>query len=293
VRTSIGRRLISACLMRSPDKRLQLAPLLGLLLLARPDISAAQDTVATIGGFPYAVFSDSEAIARWILSYDRVAWVTSDSVLAAPADVRSQLGGEWFCYQEQGRWHAVYGRYSTDSDRYHVVFHYESSSNLQFRTTTLPVDTASLLPLARALSHGRSAFPDSLTGTGAAFNQYLRRLPDSTMEIWYLPAQQSNGLITWGVEVHQLYTADGRQLVRSVSVGSGLRGAYPDTAREVEIDEERQEVPSVGAIFFLLSYHRAFRHIGVWTSHFLSTIAQADSGQLVWIHAVRGGKAKN
>ena len=278
---------------RLSTARRWIATLLTVLVLARPDAAAAQDSVATIGGFHHAAFSVNETIARWILRYDRVAWVTSDSVLAAPEEVRSKLGGEWFCYEEGGFWHAVYGRYSADSNRYHVVLHYQGSGNQGFRLTTLPLDTASLLPLARALSHGRSAFPDSLAKTGLAFNQYLRRLSDGTIEIWYLPAQQSNGLVAWGAEVRQLYTADGLRLIKSVTVGNGLRGVYPDTAREVGIDEQGQDVPSVGSVFFLLSYHRAFRHIGVWTSGFLSTIAQADSGQQVWIHAVRGRTSKN
>ncbi len=263
-----------------------------LLVLARPDVGTAQDT-ATIGGFHNAAFSDSEAIARWILAYDRVAWVTSDSVLAAPVDIRSRLGGEWFCYQEHGLWHAIYGRYSSDRDLYEIVLHYQGSGNLQFRTTAAPLDTGSFRPLARALSRGRSAFPDSLARMGVAFNQYLRRLADSTIDIWYLPAQQTNGLITWGVEVRQVYSPDGRTLVKTATAGHGLRGIYPDTTREVQIDEQEHEVPSVGSIFFLLSYHGAFRHIGVWTSQFLSTIAEADNGQLVWIHAVRGGSGKN
>lgn len=291
-RADYGMNLFSANTRSSTTCR-GIASLLGVLVFATPGLGAAQDTPETVGGFPYRVFSDSEAIARWILRYDRVAWVTSDSVLAAPESIRSRLGQEWFCYVEGGLWHAVYGRYSPDSDRYQVVLHYQSSGNLQFRSTALSFDTVSLLPLARALFRARSTLPDSLIRTGVAFNQYVRRLSDSTIDIWYLPGQQRNGLIVWGAEIRQVYTSDGRMLLKSAIGGNGLRGIYPDTAKELAIDEREHDVPSVGSIFFLLSYRRAFRHIDVWTSRFLSTLAQGDSGQLVWIHAVRGGPSKN
>ena len=260
---------------------------LGLLVAATPSNGAAQDTATTIGGFQYRAFSDSEAIARWILAYDRVAWITSDSVIAASPEVRDKLGREWFCYEEDGRWHAFYGRYTPENDRFQLVLHYRDSATVPFRSTTLPWDTASLVPVARALSRARAAIPDSLAKTGVAFNQYVRRLSDSTIDIWFLPAQQHNGMIVWGAVLRQQYASDGRRLLSSVIVGKGLRGIYPDTTREVNIDEQGHEVPSVGSIFFLLSYYRGFRHIGVWTTHFLSTLARGDDGQLVWIHAVR------
>ena len=117
-------------------------------------------------------------------------------------------------------------------------------------------------------------------------------LSDSTIEIWYLPSQQTNGLITWGAEVRQLYASDGRRLLNSAAVGAGLRGIYPDTTRRLDIDERAHEVPSAGAIFVLLAYHRYFRQVYVWTSRFLSTLARGDNGQLVWIHAVRDSSAR-
>lgn len=264
--------------------------LLGLLLQSLPVLVLAQDSSATMGGFRYVAFGDSERVANWIMRYDRVAWITTDSVLAAPNDVRSRLGGEWFCFEADSAWHAVYGRYSADSDRYRVVLHYVARGRQTFRSMTQLLDTASFLSLARALSHGRSAFPDSLTRTGIAFNQYIRRLADSTIEIWYLPGQQTNGLITWGAEVRQLYTADGRTLLSAGTFGAGLRGLYADTTRQVDIDEEAHEVPSVGAIFALLAYHQAFRRVYVWTSGFLSTLVRGDDGQFVWIHAVRASR---
>ncbi|MDP2364963.1 MAG: hypothetical protein Q8M94_14490, partial [Ignavibacteria bacterium] len=49
-------------------------------------------------------------LCLYFLQYDRMAWISSDSVLKEPETVLKGLGREWFCYQDQNNiWHAIYG----------------------------------------------------------------------------------------------------------------------------------------------------------------------------------------
>jgi len=160
-------------------------------------------------------------------------------------------------------------------------------SKPSFVSSTAPLDTAQVLAFARALHRGGAAFPDTLTRSGLNFNKYIRRLADRTIEVWYLPALQANGLLAWGAEVRQVYDREGRTLIGSEVAGAGLQGRYGDTTHLLDIDERARDVPSVGAIFFLLAYHDRFQKVYICTSRFLTTVARADGGQLVWIHALR------
>ena len=265
---------------------------LTLALVTPARLAAAQDEPDSVGGFPYRAFAVNERIANWILAYDRVAWITSDSVMAAPPALRDGLGGEWFCLEQADTWHAVYGRYSADSQRYRIVFHYQGGATSPFVSSKAPLDTLELVAFARALSEARAAFPDTLTATNIRFNQYVRRLPDRSIEVWFLPAQQSNGLIVWGAELRYIYASDGGARLASTVTGSALRGLYPDTTRTVDINERTRDIPSVGAIFVLLAYKHDFQKIYVWTSRFLTTLVRGDDGQYVWINAVRDSTAR-
>ena len=221
---------------------------LACAVLLAPTCASAQDSVRTIGGFSYDAFRVNEETAHWILAYDRAAWITSDSVLAAPVDLRAQLGPEWFCLEDRGTWHALYGQYAAEPDHYRIVFHYQSVSKPSFVSSTAPLDTAQVLAFARALHRGGAAFPDTLTRSGLNFNKYIRRLADRTIEVWYLPALQANGLLAWGAEVRQVYDREGRTLIGSEVAGAGLQGRYGDTTHLLDIDERARDVPSVGAI---------------------------------------------
>jgi len=266
------------------------ALVLGLILIV--PAAHAQTTPKTLGGFPIADFDGNAATADWLMAYDRVAWITSDSILAIPEAKRPDLGPEWLCIENDGKWSAMYGRYDSVSDRYTIALQYRGSLRGPFARSTAPVDSAQVLRLVRALHSGFQRFPDSLQHAGVTFNKYVRQLPDRRIEVWYLPAGRPDGALIWGIEVRQVLDSEGRSLVQSEVVGKGLRGIYADTTVTLSVDERDLPVPSAGSIFFLLANRRYFKAIHIRTAHFLSTMVRTSDGQLTWIHTTTDSTAR-
>ena len=96
-------------------------------------------------GFPYDAFVANEAVARWIAAYDRIAWITTDSLQQVPDSARAGIGREWFCIRDGSRWHALYGSYDSTAQRYHVGAHYVVEDST-VRTSREPLDTAVIRP---------------------------------------------------------------------------------------------------------------------------------------------------
>ncbi|HEU4588026.1 MAG TPA: hypothetical protein VFS11_05245, partial [Gemmatimonadales bacterium] len=250
-------------------------------LLATAGRLAAQDSPHQLD---YEAFNANATVARWMMVYDRVAWVTTDLVVQLPRETQAQLGNEWFAYERDGHWHAVYGRYDPAADRYHAVVHYVRADT-GFRRTPEPPDSLDALAFGRALHltgnwrHGKNAPP-------VRFNQFVRRLPDGRIEVWYLPAWQPNGCIAHGIEVQYTLSPDGFVVVDSAWRGSRLALIAPDRNRYEVLDEHEATVPSVGSLFLVMAYGTAFRQLYIETRDVRTTLFR-DGSKVAWISAVR------
>ena len=245
-------------------------------------------------GFPEAEFRSVERVARWMQRYDRCARATNALLLArATAEERARLGADWFCYEQGGLWHALYGSYDERADRYEVVLHYRQAAaggadtaGTQFVATAEPADTALVLPLARALHASREHVPQRVEASRARFDRFARRDSTGAVDVWYLPARQANGWLLYGVELRYRFGRDGRDLLDSTVVLAALRGGPPDPSRELTIDDTAHVVPTVGETFFVLAHHADFKRVTVANRDFVTALADAP-GDSAWVHTPR------
>ncbi|HEX6532958.1 MAG TPA: hypothetical protein VF041_00090 [Gemmatimonadaceae bacterium] len=246
---------------------------------------SAQSDTARVGGFPYVAFGGREEVASWLVRYDRCAWVTSDSLLAQATDAeRRRLGAEWFCYEEDGQWNAIYGKYDPAADRMDVVAHYQESPGSGFTRTAAP-PPARALRIARALFTARGRLPAAVRTSGARFNTFVRQRQEGP-EIWMLPGWQSNGVMVYGMELRYAFDSTGRTVRDSSVILAPLRATTPDTTRDLAIETDADEIPTVGQIFFMLAYHRYFHAIRVYTRGFVTQLYDRN-GDVFWLHAAR------
>ena len=64
---------------------------------------SASETTSESSGTDFSLLFEtlfSDPLARWLVTYDRVAWVASDRVIEEPEETLQQLGPEWFCYED-------------------------------------------------------------------------------------------------------------------------------------------------------------------------------------------------
>lgn len=235
-------------------------------------------------GFPIDSFEAHSAVARWMAAYDRAAWQSTDVVRTLPDSQRTGLGAEWFCYQEAGRWHGVYGRYDPTSDRYIAGVHVVEGDSA-YQRVTQAVDTTIATPLGRALHRARAGLPAGLRER-VTMNQFVRRLDSGQVEVWFFPGWQPAGYLLHGLEWRYTFDRDGRTLIDSTQSGRSLDVLRPDTAATIVLDDQAFQAPRVASLFLLVAYGHWFRHLYVESQRFRSTLHRSP-GKQAWLHVVR------
>lgn len=233
-------------------------------------------------GFDVDRFQAVEDTVAWLLEYDRVAWIASDSVAAVAEAHVDRLGREWFCYERHHRWHAVFGRFDPESDEYVAALRFVEDSSSRIRRLEGPSDSARLTAYARSLYHSRSLLPPHVTERPGAFNQYVRDRSDGRIEVRYLPAGLPHAMILQGPEYHFVFGQEGRNLAESNSVEAELRGMFPDTARVLDINNEARAIPTVGQVFFVRRFGSSFRRVRIWNRRFITSLVEGR-----WVHVLK------
>lgn len=248
-------------------------------------LSGAMRPLAAQGiPFPIVEFNQHDSIARALLQYDACGWRASDAVMREDSAALKRMGPEWLCYDDGGRWHAVFGRFDSVTDSYQIVAHYVLHDTVPSRTTE-PLDTIAVTARARALHRTAALLPTQFTKSGLRFNPYVE--PDgNNLQVWILPAWQPNGAAVFGAEAEYTFDSSGHSLRSSRVIPGPIRWYRPDPTVEFRIDSNSPDTPTVGDIFFFYLVRPYFKSIRIQTPKYSSTQLRTASGY-VWIHAVR------
>ncbi len=237
-------------------------------------------------------FNQKAQIAEWLFEYDMIAWWTSDSVMTEDESEIEQLGSEWFCYKDEDNvWHAFYGK--DEDGKFNLVFHYEVDTSYTVKRTFSEVDTAKLNSYSRAIVNSVKQIESLKDSVNIRFNQYLRYNNNNEIEVWILPAFQSNGTAVFGGEFHYVFDSTGNiMLSKEEYYQGGFRGFKVGEPREIWLDYTDVEKPTLGAVFFVWYYKKYFTKISIETSKAISTVYKSDN-TYTWIHIEKDlGKKK-
>jgi hypothetical protein len=246
-----------------------------MVLLLASRLNAQEDSITKVA--TDHIFKIAET-ASWLMRYERVAWVSSDSVITQPDSLKARLGPDWFIDTTATLWHAFYGRYEPDSDTYSITFHYTGDKPSALRSSTVPVDTARLTATARALHNSRIRLPSAFTPHALRLNWYVRRPTVDTIEVWFLPAYQPTGLLVFGGEAVYRWDSAGRQLLDSTYSLATFLSVRPDSTKEIVLPADEFDYPSPGNLYLLLNYHTAFRHLIVRNRRVLTSVWVGPEG---------------
>lgn len=232
--------------------------------------------------FDITDFNEKMKVAEWLYEYDMIAWHTSDSVMTQDKEDLERLGSDWFCFQENDIWHAVYGKY--ESNYFDLVFHFKVDQKGSINRTNENVDSILLHRYAKALRKANSQIKNLKDTVNLRFNQYIKENDDRTFSVWILPAFQPNNLAVYGGEF--IYTIDqtGTQILEDNSYFQGqFRGFKVDNPREIWLNYRETEKPTLGAVFFAWYYKSYFTKIVIDNSKSMSTPFK-DNNDWTWIH---------
>ncbi len=127
-------------------------------------------------------------------------------------------------------------------------------------------------------------YPDSIR---VRFNQYIRRNSDNTLSIWLLPAFTTNGIAVYGGEFYYLFDSTGNNLISKTEYAQGYKGFKPDPKKEIWLNYETKDEPTLGSIFFIWYYRKYFDRIIVDAKKFKSTLFHDNEKGYYWVHAVK------
>ena len=249
-----------------------------------PASAQASPAAAT---FPTAAFDSVARTAAWLARYDRVAWETSALVTAAgphlaPEQV-DRIGAEWFCFERDSIWHAVYGRYDAARGRYDVVLHYTGRPGERFAAAKAPPDSALSARYGRALQMTRARLPAEVRDEGVQLTSFVQPRTDGAIDVWYLPAFQPDGWAVYGIELRYTLDPSAHRVTDSSVVVGTLRGSLLDSTVTIEIDNGGNSMPTVGQAFFAMLYASEFEAILINDRDFISELAMSG-GKRAWVH---------
>ncbi|MDF2187718.1 hypothetical protein [Paraflavitalea sp. CAU 1676] len=236
--------------------------------------------------FDIQSFNQKFETAQWLYQYDIIAWWTSDSILAAPKEEQSKLGGEWFCFQEKDIWHAAYGKYV--NDQFEQVFHYTVDTASKVRRVYNPIDTFLANSYSRALRNANRQIKPLKDTVNVRFNQFIKRNDDQTLSIWLLPAFSQSGVAVYGGEFYYKFDPSGQVMLDKTEYFQGqFKGFKADNPREIWLNYRDVEKPTLGAIFFVWYYKKYFTRITIDNKPSNSTVLFEPDKGYYWIHVVK------
>lgn len=227
-------------------------------------------------------FSKKMEVAEWLYKYDMVAWWTTDSVMTQDKKEIERLGREWFCFEQDNSWHAVYGKY--EDNQFDLIFHFKVDDKGLITRTNEVVDTTLLHRYSRVLQTANKQLISLQDTVNVIFNQYIKENDDKTFSVWIFPAFQLNNVAVYGGEF--IYTIDqtGNQILKDNGYFQGqFRGFTVDTPREIWLGYGEIEKPTLGAIFFAWYYKSYFTKIGIDNSRSTSILFKSDNNWN-WVH---------
>jgi hypothetical protein len=268
----------------------KLYAILAVVLLLFSSISYAQKSKDIGPKFDVADFNKKFEIVQWLVEYDEVAWKTSDVVVTEDKAEIAKLGTEWFCFQDDKRlWHAVYGKLA--DDKFQPVFHYTLDSGSKIARSTEKLDQKSLDAYANALSTAKVKLKASLAKNSPLFNQYIRKETDGTLGVWMLPAFQSDGTAVFGGEAFYSIDSTGTKILKEESYFQpSFRGFKTAPPREIWLNYQELEKPTLGTIFFVWYYKSYFTNIIIDNAHSTSSIVNAGKDGYIWVHVEKDDK---
>lgn len=250
----------------------------------------AQKATSDSPKFDVEDFNKKFETVQWLVDYDQVAWKTTDVVVTEDKAEIAKLGSDWFCFQDKDRrWHAIYGKLEAGS--FATVFHYVYGTDGKVTKTTEKLDQTTVDRYAKALTTSRSKLAGSIPRNSPQFNQYIRKNPDQTFDVWMLPAFQRDATAVYGGEAHYTIDSSGEKVLKEdCYFQKALRGFRAQPPREIHLDYQEVEKPTLGAIFFVWYYKSYFTNIYVDNSKSTSTVIDSGKDGYIWLHVDKSEK---
>ena len=226
---------------------------------------------------------------RFLAAYDRAAWHGSDAFLAR---MPNPVGVEGFLASQDhsGTWHVLFGRLNPAGDTLFIVARADQSSAPDsFRVDTPVPQSVGSSTERLAFRAMRTAGADLKAGPrafGGTYNSYVVPRMEGGWLVYFLPAQQRQGVYLHGGDYRYVISPDGSAIQSKFQMHrTVLNQSVPEDAFAGVHTVVVGDVPQDSDVFLVLS-RKPLKPELVVTEHFNFQI-QTD-GSITWTYRKQG-----
>lgn len=249
-----------------------------ILISVIPLLGKAQSTAQVLDTMQ---FNNQLEIANQLIEYEFFTQLAKDKFIKLP----ETSDFEWYSYKENNTWHSIGGNSTGDSFsiKNHNIF--DSVNSISEFTGTS--DTSKLNALGSALALANVQFQVIRDTSSIYFNSFVIPNPDQTVSIRFLPAFQPSGQAIYGCEWEYDFNSTGKKLLSQSSYIGNITGVWVGQPRELWLNYRSTEQPTLGSVFFALSFRDYFTRIRIDTRFSTSTTSKDKNGNYTWNHKMK------
>jgi hypothetical protein len=192
---------------------------------------------------------------------------------------------DWISYKENNIWHTIGG--TTNEKTFNLTKHVVFDTVEQISEFTGLIDTMKLESLESALIRANTDFQLVRDTSNFYFNAFVYPNENKTISVWFLPAFQPSGQALYGCEWEYVFDSKGTHLQNLNSFTNKLTGVWIGQPRELWLNYRNTDTPTLGSIFFALSFRDYFTRIRIDTRKIISTTSKDGNGKYFWIHKLK------
>jgi hypothetical protein len=231
--------------------------------------------------FDTAQFAKRMEFATWLIDYEYFTQLGSEKFIHQP----EKNVPVWFSYNQDKTWFIVGGH--GDNEVFNIIHHLQTDSLPDVTEYKGSFDTSMIKSTGIALIRAEKQFQLIRDTSNLFYNSFAFVNPDQTISIWYLPALQPSGQAVYGCEWEYIFDKSGVKLIRLNSVITKTTGVWIGQPRELWLNFRNTDTPTVGSIFFALSFRDFFTRLRIDTRTSTSTTTLDNNGNYTWNHKMK------
>jgi hypothetical protein len=231
--------------------------------------------------FDTAQFGKHLEQATWLTEYEYVTQLGAEKFIHQP-EINTPF---WFSYNQDKTWRIVGGK--GDHDVFNIIHHLQLDTLSGVTEYKGDFDTSKVKVIGLALIRSEKQFQLIRDTSNLFYNSFASVNPDQTISIRYLPAFQPSGQAVYGCEWEYIFDKSGKKLIRQNSVITTITGIWIGQPRELWLNFRATDKPTIGSLFFVLSFRDYFTRLRIDTRISTSTTSRDANGNYIWTHRMK------
>lgn len=247
------------------------------ILVSVPALKAQEN----IQAFDTSTFSRNLGQANELVECDYITQMAIAN-LSQKEDVSAS---DWYSVKISDTWHVIGSSLiggSLNIDKHFIV---DSLYTISVFSGTC--DTSRLLAAGYSLDMANRLFQVIRDTSSIYFSSLVHLNPDQTVSIWFLPALQPSGQAVYGCEWEYTFDYSGKNLLKKIFFTNKVTGVWIGQPCELWLNYRNTAAPTVGSLFFALSFRDYFTRLRIDTQKSTSTIWKDNDGNYFWSHKLK------